>query len=70
MSRSRAKKYRICNTHTKMKRLANKKVRQTKDILDGNEYKKLFCSYNINDSSKAKPIPEEDYEWIEKAKRK
>ncbi len=77
MSRSRAKKYRICKTDTSAKRTANKKVRKTEDIPDGNSYKKLFCSWNINDGGKARKIPKlnEDStdwekEWIPKVKRK
>ena len=76
MSRSRAKKYRTCWTDKAMKRLANKKVRSTKWFHTlGSLYKRLFDSWNINDGCKAKPIPKKDtytnnYNWIEKAKRK
>jgi hypothetical protein len=31
------------------KRMANKKVRHTKDIPDGGAFKKVFCSYDICD---------------------
>lgn len=33
----------------KMKRLANKKVRKSKDVINGKSYKKEFCSYDIVD---------------------
>jgi len=34
-----------------MKRLANKKVRKTKNIGNGGAYKKVFCSWNIYEYS-------------------
>ena len=51
MSRS-YKKHSYCtdhHLHNTMKRYANKKVRKTKGSFHGNEYKKLFCSYDICD---------------------
>jgi hypothetical protein len=57
MSRSYAKKYRCLSTVTGQKRLANKRVRHTKNLLNGNTYKKTYDSYNINDGNRAKPIP-------------
>jgi hypothetical protein len=51
MSRS-FKKLSICkNQRTYAKKLANKKVRRTKDIPDNKGYKKVFCSWDICDFS-------------------
>lgn len=80
MSKSRAKKFRFCNTDKIMKRFANKKVRQNKWFsTPGNLYKRLFESWKINDSGRARPIPKENdvdmiqspnNNWKAKAKRK
>lgn len=47
------KKSPVCkdNNHAKkrMKQLANKKVRKTNNVPNGNSYKKNFCSYDIVD---------------------
>ncbi len=57
MSRSYAKKYRFCEIDSDMKRFANKKVRKMKTFaVNGNAYKKLFCSWDICDAGKARPI--------------
>lgn len=71
MSRSRAKKYRSLDNVSGMKRIANKKVRRTKDFdVDGNSFKKLFSTWNINDGPKAKPIPPGPEAWKQRVKRK
>lgn len=71
MSRSRAKKFRFCYTDRKMKKLANKKVRQNKTFNTfGKVYKRLFQSWTINDSGRAKSIPEGEDSWKRKARRK
>jgi len=81
MSRSRAKKFRFCRTDKEMKKFANRKVRRNKWFnAPGKQYKRLFPSWNINDSGRAKPIPKEktdDYiewssynNWKAKARRK
>jgi hypothetical protein len=49
-----------------MKRIANSITRQKNNLfelpLKGNTYKKLFCSYDINDGSRGKPFePDASY---------
>lgn len=51
MSRSIAKTYRFFNVDSSAKRLANKRVRRTKDVPNGSAYKKLFESWDICDDS-------------------
>ena len=71
MSRSFAKKYKILPTSGFGKKMGNKKVRRLKGFdVDGNTYKKVFDSWNINDGGKAHPIPKGDETWMKKARRK
>jgi hypothetical protein len=81
MSRSYARKYRICGTIKGMKRFANKAVRQNKTFCEnGNKFKRLFCSWSINDGGRARPFPyvgkkskwfgESDVDWVRKLRRK
>lgn len=77
MSRSYAKKHRICNQHTDAKRKANKRVRKTDELASGNAYKKVYSSREINDGGRAREIPKItpdstafEKEWTQKAKRK
>ncbi|MDA3854902.1 MAG: hypothetical protein PF569_01490 [Candidatus Woesearchaeota archaeon] len=50
MSRSYKKTWGFKDNPAKgMKRLANKRVRQTKNIMNGGSFKKVFCSYDISD---------------------
>ena len=59
MSRSYAKRSRYFNTSSYHKRLANKIFRRFKGFnINGNKYKRLYCSWMINDGGKSHPIPE------------
>lgn len=45
------------------KRLANKAVRNCKDVPNGKAYKKIFCSYNIHDYKSRWPWQEALKNW-------
>ena len=60
----------MCNTHTKAKKYANNVVKNTEDVPNGSAYKKITCSYDINDGGIAKPIPKGPEKWKKKARRK
>ena len=50
MSRSRKKNPVVCDKTNKWaKKDANKKIRNTEDVGNGNNYKKHYCSWNICD---------------------
>lgn len=38
-----------CDRNPFSKKTANKRVRKTEELSNGNSYKKVFCSYNICD---------------------
>lgn len=71
MSRSFAKKYRLCKTDTRAKRRANKRIRQMKDFdVSGRAFRKLYNSWDINDSGLARVIPYSGEDWTRSARRK
>ena len=45
---------------SRVKRAANKVVRQAPVVADGAGYRRLFCSYNIRDYSFYQPRPESE----------
>lgn len=49
MSRSRRKVASASCNDTWAKRVANKKVRKTEDVIDGGFYRKVYDSWNIRD---------------------
>jgi hypothetical protein len=62
MSRSRKKHPVIRDYNPGTKRIANRRVRRTPDIADGNAYRKVFNSWDIHDWS-LHWDPHPDY-WI------
>jgi hypothetical protein len=70
MSRSKAKKYRSCQTSTEMKQFANKLIRRTPNLADGNDYRRAgLNTWIINDSKRSRPIPK-NHTWYIKLTRK
>jgi hypothetical protein len=69
MSRSKAKKYRITNIDSRMKRKANKAVRINLDVPSGTYYKRLFESWKICDGGKPQYMNKSDF-WYDEASRK
>jgi hypothetical protein len=58
MSHSYAKRFRWLKSSPVVKKYASRKVRRTRDFdVNGNAFKKLFESWDINDSGPSRPIP-------------
>ena len=75
MSRSYRKPFTIssygCGGKSRVKRAANKVVRQAPVVADGAGYRRLFCSYDICDYSFYQPRPESEADdQIENAARR